>query len=206
MFKRLGGILCLDFMNTVSWHASDHPKDRLKSYHDLLTWSHQAGVLTDRDRQKLLREAARRPHVAEVVLKRAVTFREASYRVILALVRERSPNREDLALLNEALSETLSRSRLVPTSQGLEWNWTEVDPLERMFWPLVRSTADLLTSKQLDKVRKCADDYNGCGWLFIDKSRNHSRRWCDMSDCGNRAKARNHYDRTRELTRSGTQN
>jgi len=49
----------------------------------------------------------------------------------------------------------------------------------------------LLTSSQrLNQVRQCRGD--NCGWLFVDGSKNHSRRWCDMRDCGNRAKVRRH--------------
>ena len=61
-----------------------------------------------------------------------------------------------------------------------------------MLWPVVQSAVDLMTSPELDRVGQCADD-RGCGWLFVDTTKNRSRRWCDMRDCGNRAKARRHY-------------
>jgi predicted RNA-binding Zn ribbon-like protein len=60
--------------------------------------------------------------------------------------------------------------------------------LELPLWILARSAADLLTSEQHAYVRQCASEE--CTWLFIDRSKNHSRRWCDMGDCGNREKAR----------------
>jgi predicted RNA-binding Zn ribbon-like protein len=65
-----------------------------------------------------------------------------------------------------------------------------------MLWPVVRDAADLLTSKELNRVGRCADER--CGWLFVDTSRNRSRRWCSMESCGNRAKARRHYRKSRD--------
>ena len=64
----------------------------------------------------------------------------------------------------------------------------------RIFWPIAHSAVDLLTSEDIDRVGQCGDD-RGCGWLFFDTNRNHSRRWCRMEDCGNRAKAHRHYHR-----------
>lgn len=83
--------------------------------------------------------------------------------------------------------------RLIATDSSFAWEWTETDQLEFILWQVVRSTADLLTSPERDRIRECAGE--DCGWVFLDLSRNRSRRWCDMEDCGNRAKAHRHYDR-----------
>ena len=69
------------------------------------------------------------------------------------------------------------------------------EELESLIWPVAKSAADLLTSERLERVRECAG--GTCGWLFIDASKNHSRRWCDMRDCGNAAKAKRHYHKKR---------
>lgn len=68
-----------------------------------------------------------------------------------------------------------------------------------MLWPVVASAAELLVSvEQLPLLRICGLHESGeCGWLFLDETRNHTRRWCSMKDCGNRAKARRHYHRVR---------
>jgi predicted RNA-binding Zn ribbon-like protein len=62
-------------------------------------------------------------------------------------------------------------------------------------WPIVLAAAELLTSAGRARVRECAA--HGCGWLFLDTSRSQRRRWCTMASCGNRAKARRFYERTR---------
>jgi len=192
----LGGELSLDFANTVDWHDSEHPHEWLTNYSDLVAWSRHAGILTDGQAAHLLRQAALRPRDAATVLERAIALREAIFRIFSAVATGLLPTTDDIATLNTALSEALSRLRIVPEGGTFSWEWAgREDALDQMLWPVARSAADLLTSSELNRVRKCEGD--PCGWLFIDTSRNHSRRWCDMKSCGNRAKARRHYERRR---------
>ena len=190
------GRLCLDFANTADWHASDQPGEMLNSYHDLVTWAGSVGVLTESEAHQCLLEASQRPEDAAMVLKRAITFREALFRIFSAVSTGDSPKATDLAILNEVLSAALGRLHLVSSPAGFSWDWHEGgDRLEQMLWPVAQSAADLLTSAEISRVGRCADER--CGWLFMDMSKNRSRRWCDMKDCGNRAKARRHYRRKR---------
>ncbi len=192
----LGGRTSLEFANTVDWHASDQPVEYLTSYEALVAWGQHAGILTDRQAEHLLEEAGRRPTEADAMRERAVVLREAIYRIFAAISAGLPAEHADLAVLNAELSRTSACSRLVPSGEGYAWDWIGAeDALDRVLWPVVRDAADLLTSGDLDRVGQCADDR--CGWLFLDTSRNHSRRWCSMEDCGNRAKARRHYQRSR---------
>jgi predicted RNA-binding Zn ribbon-like protein len=201
--KLLGERLSLDFANTADWHASDHPVESLISYSDLVVWSQQVGILTDHQAQRLLKEAARRPEGATVVLERAIALREAIYRIFSAISHRRPPQAADLATLNAELSRALAQSRIASTAEGFTWDWAGAeDTLDWMLWPVVHDAAGLLTSEKLDRVGQCADDR--CGWLFLDTSRNRSRRWCSMEDCGNRAKARRHYERKRAVRKYET--
>ncbi|MFB0536768.1 MAG: ABATE domain-containing protein [Anaerolineae bacterium] len=198
--KLLGGRLSLDFANTADRHASDHPVEFLTSYSDLVAWSQHVGILTDHQVQRLLKEAARRPVDASAVLERAIALREAIYRIFLAISHGRPPQAADLAIFNAELSGALAQSRIVSTAEGFAWDWAGAEEaLDQMLWPVVHDAAGLLTSEELDRVGQCADDW--CGWLFLDTSRNRSRRWCSMEDCGNRAKARRNYERKRAVRR-----
>jgi predicted RNA-binding Zn ribbon-like protein len=153
-------------------------------------------VLSAGEAERLLHEAERRPREAEETLSQARALREAIYDIFSAEAAGARPHDNDLAALNTALVGALAHARLVSTEHGIEWGWEPLpDALDRMLWPVARSAADLLTSDDLERVTECASD--SCGWLFMDMSRNHSRRWCDMSDCGNRAKAKRHYERKR---------
>ena len=201
LFSLIGGEVCLDFTNTVSGRDTDDPRtpvtnDNLKSYADLLAWSEQVGALTAVQAARLRDEAARRPADAARVLDQAVALREAMYRVFSAHAASIEPQAEDLAILNAALAAALAHARIIWTDKGFVWGWAdEEDALDRMLWPVVQSAAELLTSDRVARVHECESDT--CTWLFVDTSKNHSRRWCDMKDCGNRAKARRHYHRVR---------
>jgi predicted RNA-binding Zn ribbon-like protein len=128
------------------------------------------------------------------VLERARELRETLYRIFGALAAEARPAEDDLARLNSELALTLARCRIEPEGAGFAWSWNEDSlALERPLWPIVRSAAELLTSPERALVKRCASDT--CLWLFLDRTKNHARRWCDMKVCGNRAKVRRHRRR-----------
>jgi predicted RNA-binding Zn ribbon-like protein len=193
-FDFTGGLLCLDYTNTVEDRPDVQPQELLKSYHDLVSWGQQAQVLTEQEARQLLEEAEHHPAEAYEVLQRAVTIREAIFRIFKSVAEEVSPEENDLDTLSAAVAGAQNHARIVSEVGGFTWNWVgDENSLDRMLWPVVRSAADLLTSNELDDVRVCASD--ACNWLFMDTSKNHSRRWCDMKSCGNRAKARRFYGR-----------
>jgi predicted RNA-binding Zn ribbon-like protein len=192
----VGGQLCLDFANTVDWRLADHVGEFLSTYADLVSWSKHAGILPDTQARRLLKTSRQSPSEAAAVLKRAIALRELTYRIFSSIAHGGMPAGADVDELNRALSDSLSRMRLVPTGDSFEWDWAEDgDMLERPLWHVVQSAATLLTLGRLDRVRQCKDDR--CGWLFFDMSKNRSRRWCSMEACGNRAKARRHYRKSR---------
>ncbi|HEX3722871.1 MAG TPA: ABATE domain-containing protein [Nitrolancea sp.] len=192
--KLLGGALCLDFANTANWHKSEHPVELLLGYDDLVAWAVHTTILTEDEAALLVRQAAVRPVDAEVVRVRAIELREAIYRIFVAISEDERPEVDDLELLNSELQPALSHARIVEAERGFTWDWAdEGGTLDRMLWPVARSAAELLSSAQLYRARQCADAR--CGWLFLDMSRNGSRRWCSMEECGNRNKARNYYRR-----------
>lgn len=187
--------LCLDFANTVGDHASDHPEERLRSYDNLAAWAARACLATEREAQTLRRAAEKRPDDARRALARAVALREAIYRIFVALIASQPAPASDLAILNATLSDASRGPQITMTDTRFAWAW----PLDHasLDWPAraaALSAAELLTSEERNRVGQCADD-RGCGWLFLDTSRNRSRRWCSMDDCGNRAKQRRHTQR-----------
>ena len=192
--KRVGGWLCLDFVNTVDWHNSEHPHEWLTKYSDLVSWSRNADILTENEALNLLRRAELHPSDAKTVLERAIILREALYRTFTAIVNHQLSNPSDITTLNAELANAMTQTRLQQTADSHKWSYAFKDnTLDPMLWSAVRSAADLLTSDKLDRIRRCSEEK--CGWLFLDMSRNRSRKWCDMKDCGNRTKARRHYKR-----------
>lgn len=121
--------------------------------------------------------------------RRARTLRETIFGVFSAAARRAAPSPAALGVLNEHL-RVLGHLRLARGGSAYRWFWEDEggDVLDRPLWPVVRSAAELLTSDRLDRVRRCSADE--CDWLFLDRSKNGSRRWCDMTVCGNRSKVR----------------
>lgn len=183
------------FANTLDWHASAHPVESLTRYEDLVHWAARWRLLTRQDVRRVLARASSAPRQARGALARAVAAREVIYRIMAAIAHGRAPAGRDVTALNQGLAGALRRSRIAPDAGRFAWQITgRSDDLDRVLWPVLRSAADLLTSAEVRRVKQCADD-RGCGWLFLDRSKNSSRRWCSMNGCGNRAKARRYYRR-----------
>lgn len=202
-FTFLGHALCLDFARTRKRRPTQHPQELLKSYADLVSWGQAAHAISPSQGQHLLHEAVQHPAESLFVLQQAIEVREAIYRIFEAIAEHEPLDDAAMSILNNALAQTMTHARIVRTSSGFSWEWEQDErAMERVLWPIVRSAADLLTSQEVGTVRLCAA--SDCSGLFIDTSKNHSRRWCDMTSCGNRAKARRHYERKRTTEVSST--
>jgi predicted RNA-binding Zn ribbon-like protein len=196
-YRTKTGWLCLDFTNTVGWHASNSPEESLNKYADLIEWSADRGIVSGDAKDVLLRESEEKPIEAQAVLEKAREIRENIYQILSDTAHGHPIKIIDLEGFNKALASMLSHSRLAPYERGFKWDWdSHSDKLDCIIWPVVKSAVDLMTSESIKRVGQCCDE-KGCGWLFWDSSRNRSRRWCDMSDCGNRAKARRFYAKSK---------
>src|SRR5215210_9051829 len=199
-FGLRGGVVCLDFVNTVGWRLADYPSEYLRSYEDLLDWGRQAGLLALEETEGLSRRARLDPQGARETLSRALALREAVHRMISGAIAGESQDESDLSALNRELSIALSHLRVVAADGTYSWGWDRSGDdgearLDSPLWPVAQSAAELLTSEKLVRVKVCAGE--GCGWVFLDESRNSSRRWCDSRDCGNRERVRRHLARKR---------
>lgn len=198
VFELSGGHPALDFANTVDNRPSPRRKELLNSCADLIAWARQAGLLSSRQAATLSRQARRSPDQARELLRRAVTLREALYETLSARVAGKPLPGAALATVNRVLPGVLKRSHLVRENGGFKWEFSGATPrLEQLLWSIGRVIADFLTSENLPSLRECAADE--CGWLFLDHSRNRSRRWCNMKVCGNRDKVRRFRRRGRRL-------
>lgn len=186
--RLIGNSLALDYGNTLYGHSGTPIHEYLYNYRDLVVWSQKAGILDARQAQVLMSKADKRPGAAASVFRRAIALRETIFFVFDAFAEGRTPSRRHLALLNQARREALSHSIIRETGRGFAEDWDEPDSLERMLWVIAIDAGALLTSPQLARVRQCRGEM--CDWLFVDTSRNHMRRWCQMSVCGNRSKVR----------------
>jgi len=191
LYQPVGGILCLDFVDSVDRTAGEPLRETLASYADLCRWSEQAGSLPRARLRALAREADSRATAA--VLARARALREAAYGVFQALSEGGRPPAGDLALVNAELGCALAHRCVAPADGGYALGWADEAELDAPLWPLAHSAAELLLSPDHARIKRCAGER--CLWLFLDTTKNGQRRWCDMKVCGNRAKVRAHRRR-----------
>ena len=208
-FEFVGGQLALDFVNTASRRDTGPLHERLKTYGDLVEWAAQARALPDTVPEELRKAAEQHPQSAQTVLEEARALREALYRIFRAYSAGNSihaASSEDMALLNSVFRRgnehrTLCCKRVISTNNNgapsFDWTWDECGAeLDRVLWPVALAAADLVTSGDPQRIKECGGD--NCNWLFLDQSKNRSRRWCTMEDCGSKVKSKRHYDRQKE--------
>lgn len=195
-FERVGGHPSVELVNTVAWRLDDAwTTDRLTEAEALVRWAHQAELVDGRDVRALRTECASDPVRAERMLGRVRAFRELLYRVLCAVASGGSPGDDDVDALRRAMTQALARAELTDLVP-LRWS-LRARTLADLPAVLALSAWELLQFDDLGRLRQCADD--ACGWLFLDRSRNGTRRWCSSADCGNRARARRHYRRHRGM-------
>jgi predicted RNA-binding Zn ribbon-like protein len=187
---------CLAFANTLSWRGREAPLEELGDLDDLLQWAAGSVGLAAEVVGELESWAHQRPAMAAELLAEAIALREVIYRIFSALASGDTVSDQDLAALNRALAAAPSRDRLAPTDAGYGW---QIGPAAlsaaTLLAPVLWSASDLMVSDRRQRVRLCSNAQ--CLWLFLDQSKGGTKRWCAMAACGNRAKARRHYRRTR---------
>ncbi len=200
--RHLGGALCLDFVNTVDPRNAADRREYLPDFSALVAWSVHAGSVGDDEGRRLAGLALDDPKGARSVHRRAIELREGLYRLISARAYGSATSADDLAALSLELRRALASIELRPSGTRYGWQVSEAARLDTVLGPLVISADALLRSRRLERVRECPGD-DGCGWLFLDASKNQTRRWCSMKVCGNRAKARRHRARKARVDGGG---
>jgi predicted RNA-binding Zn ribbon-like protein len=185
-------------VNTVGLRACGQPRDKLRVFADLVRWSKEAGLIPEGEALKLLTHSEAESNRATKNLEEARGLREALFRIFEALARKEPPAAADVATLNEKLHAFPVRLEICLHGRDFRCERKSVQAdNDRLLGPIAWSAADVLASDQVDHVRQCADAE--CGWLFVDATKNHSRRWCAMSDCGSHAKAKRYYQRKKKM-------
>ncbi len=184
--KFVAGHPALDFVNTVDW--PDPAGERLTRYDRVAAWSEEAGLLAHRAAARLRARASREPRRAAAALARALSSRALLHR-LFARRATGTLAPADLRDFNRLLGDLGPRRQLIATGRVQVWAWREEDRhLDAPLWPVLWSAAELLASEEADQIRVCPGE--GCGWMFVDRSRNGLRRWCEMRTCGTAEKAR----------------
>lgn len=187
-----GGWLCLDFINTVHDRTAEEPFEYLPDYSRFLDWSEKVELLTASERKRLQSLAKSDVGRTENVMRKLLEMRKNFYELFLAIAENRVPDDEVQSQFNDLLKEETAHMELrIKNNLEVLQQWSGKSDLRFPLWPIIQSAYELLISDQLDRVKECG----ACGWLFLDQSKNKSRKWCSMESCGSNVKARRYYHR-----------
>jgi predicted RNA-binding Zn ribbon-like protein len=189
-----GGNLSLNFVNTIHDRYEEPYKDYIRHYLDLITWAHFANAINSSQKKKLLQISRENQGEANQTYKDSIQLREAIYEYVVSLINRDEVPPANTQLINQWISRAFSNLELTQLDNSFVLDWkAENFGLESVLWPITRSFVDLITSDARDRIKLCSN----CGWVFVDNSKNKSRRWCSMETCGNRVKARRHANKIR---------
>lgn len=194
-FRYVGGDPSLDLVNTANWGDQHVDVERLVRYDDLVTWAEGAGIVAGAEADRLRRRAARRGSEARAALDAALHCRGVLRQLWMSVAAGR-PSARALGAFNALLADAQGHLVLAAPPAGthdtiapLDWSWRDRDDrLDWLLWPVVRAAAALLASGEGRRVRVCGGP--DCGWIYVDRSRNGLRRWCEMETCGTAEKTR----------------
>ncbi|SMO46271.1 CGNR zinc finger domain-containing protein [Fodinibius sediminis] len=189
-----GGVLCLNFINTVHDYLKPDPYDYLEDYSDLLEWSEKAGLMSSEERETLSLLAQSNIEGAARVHREAIELRGLFYELFRCIANGQMPDRHTQDTFNARLQQAMRFLKLtIDKEMQVEQLWDSPKDLAYPMRPVLKSAYELLTSGKLERVKACG----ACGWLFFDKSKNRSRKWCSMESCGSNEKAKRYYHRTK---------
>lgn len=189
-FDHTAGRLCLDYLNTISQYEPDRGED-LRTFTDVVAWVREFELIDAEESARAMEIPEREQEAGRL---RAIGLRAALRRMALGLAAGRPVPAEDATLFGTWLGEALSGARMFEDNGSVRWEWAaRGGTANSVLWPVVLDAAELFTSEAVKRVGVCAAD--DCDWVFLRQARGRQRRWCSMSGCGNRAKARRHYER-----------
>ena len=185
--------LAIAFNNTVAWETGGLVNDRLGGFAALVEWARASGLLRAGEAEAIRRREGKEPWRTAAVLAQARELRAVGHAILSALARGKPPGEMALRAFNQALALGTPSLGLEVRRGRLGWVHVSEVAAETILHRLAWGMALFLTSPELDRLGLCANAE--CGWLFLDTTKNRSRRWCSMAECGSRAKARRHYAR-----------
>ena len=188
----VGGVLCLDFVNTVNSRPTPE-HDYLKQYSDLVGWAKKLGILSLTQSNYLQKRAMENAEESEKALNTARKIRELLYELFSNAAKGLEPDKKDMEEFVTTYGESIAKGQLTKKDSHYTTTWKIDETFDALLWPIVHSAGELLLSEELGKVKECP----ACRWLFLDTSKNQSRRWCSMNTCGARDKMRRYHGRRR---------
>jgi predicted RNA-binding Zn ribbon-like protein len=188
-YKLIGEEICFDFVNTISWPETEREHDWLHSAENFIKWASSTGIINKRQALKMQSQsnAALNQQMKEVF-----SIRKELYLILTAFAFEKKTDASVIRKL-DILFHKIVKTRHIDTG-NCEWVWDEPATLPEVLNPVIWNAVYVITELDHSRIKHC----DTCNWLFYDKTKNKSRRWCDMDDCGSRDKALRYYHRKKK--------
>ena len=191
---RFGGHVALDFVDTVDSWVRPVTRDYIDSFAKLLGWTRQVGLIDEESAEGLVGRIS--PKRATAALGEAIEFRRVLLCAFGAIIDGSPQDNDGTAMLNALLKEARDKQDFVACPGSFKWVWASPLDVRTPILRIALAAGDLLERADLTRLKRCPGP-DGCGWLFLDESRNRSRKWCSMDYCGSFAKARRFAERHR---------
>lgn len=185
-------MLCLNFVNTVDNRSRENAYQYLRHYRHLLEFCAYVGILTPKERQVLEKMAKGFPQQAQQEFEKAIVLRELLYTILSGIISKGRPPAPEFQQLSDLVAQAYSHLELF-FDKEIQLGFAR-PALEQPVRRIISSAVSLLTSKELPLLKKCPS----CYWLFIDRSKNRSRKWCSMATCGDVSKVKDAYYRKKK--------
>ena len=190
-----GGVLCLDFVNTIPDRFDKTNRDHLQSFNDLAYWAKKVKVIDNAGLTSLEKSAASNERKAKEFFAEAIQLRTLIYSLFQPISQQQKLKSADLDVFNKLIGKYFPFLQLTAEKDGIVEQWSfDSNHFYSLTAPIVKSAYQLLLSDKLHRVKQCPN----CGWLFLDGTKNGKRRWCSMQDCGSNVKALEYYYRKKE--------
>jgi predicted RNA-binding Zn ribbon-like protein len=190
-----GGVLCLDFVNTIPDRFDGSNRDHIQTFNDLIYWARKAKVIDSAQTASLEKAVHANERKAKDFFTEAIQLRGLIYSLFQPVAQQQKLKSPDLEQFNKLVSKYFPFLQIVADRDRFAEQWSfESNHFYSITAPIVKSAYELLLSDKLHRVKQCPN----CGWLFLDATKNGKRRWCSMQDCGNAVKALEYYYRKKE--------
>jgi predicted RNA-binding Zn ribbon-like protein len=189
-----GGILCLDFVNSINSRTAASQVDYFQTLHDFIDWAERLEIVDDKMAGELHAKADKDSESSTVFLQEVIDFRELLYVIFRCIILKEKVPSIDLNRFNKVLSGYFRFLQIEENADGFKESWNiETDSFQRLLAPIVKDSYETILARNHDRIKECPN----CGWLFYDTTKNGKRRWCSMKSCGSNIKSLEWYHRNK---------
>jgi predicted RNA-binding Zn ribbon-like protein len=187
-YKLVGEEISFDFINTISWRGTERENDWLDNPQNFITWALATGIV-NAGQAKALKTQSKVD--LENQLYQVHTVRNDLYKILTPFAFDKKPAPESIKKIDAMIYKISKHRHIDPKSY--QWVWDEPVSFSEILAPVIWNAAYVISDLDHSRIKHCPT----CNWVFYDNTKNRSRKWCDMEDCGSRDKSLRYYHRSK---------